>query len=96
MGSLLGGNVQVILSLNPPSHVTEAHVLNSKTVLSNYGEKPRETAMALDCLGSLLELHEHLKGGCHVYNMKFLVRQPGTIWWRRTLTDKMAKFYNTI
>lgn len=62
MGSLLGGNVQVISSLNPPSHVIEAHELNSKTVLSNYGEKPKETVMVLDCLESLLELHEHLKG----------------------------------
>ena len=96
MGSLLDGNFQVISRLNPPSHVTEAHMLNSKTVRSNYGEKPKETLMVLNCLGSLLELHEHLKGGCHMPSVKFVVRQPGTIWWRRTLPDQMGKFYNTI
>ena len=71
MGSLLGRNVQVISSLNPQSHVTETHELNSKTVLSNYGKKPKETVMVLNCLGSLLELHEHLKGDvtCIVWSL---------------------------
>lgn len=36
--------------------------------------------MVLDCLGSLLELHDHLKRGCHMHNMKFVARQAGTIF----------------
>lgn len=54
MGSLLGRNIQVISSLNLPRHVTEAPVLNSKTIFSNYREQTKETVVTLDCLGSPL------------------------------------------
>lgn len=48
--------------------------------------------MTLDCLGSLLELHEHLKRGCHMHSMKVVVRQPGTIWWRKHCQPKWDSF----